>query len=277
MLPSFLITFREVIEATLIVATILGILTKLKESRGTRIVWTAAITAFAASGLLLVAGSILGMSVQQWYTGKTESYIEGYLLIVSAIFITWAVFFLHRYFGSYKTHLLQKLRDTVVLEEKSGLFILVFTAVFREGIEIVLFLSTLYFSSNPTEILGGFTLGAISAFFLSAGIFRATIRLPIFWAFRTTSILLILFAGGMITRGVHELMEVGMIPEITSLSLWFIPTQTSVFGSILKSIFGITREMNILQLSAYAAYVGSMFWYAFGKKQLPPQASQPSA
>ena len=167
MLPAFLITFREVIEASLIVATILGILVKLKQTKGIKTVWLATALAVLVSILLLGLGSLFGLKMQELYTGKAEEFIEGVLMFTSAIFITWAVFFLHTYFSSHKAHLLRKVKQTVKEQEQKGLFILVFTAVFREGFEIVLFLSTIYFSSNPQQIFTGFAGGLIGGLLIS--------------------------------------------------------------------------------------------------------------
>lgn len=116
MLPSFLITFREVIEVSLIVATILGILTKLGQKKEVKTVWMATAAAAITSVLLLGLASSMGLKAQELYSGRTEQLIEGVLLSVSAVFITWAVFFLHNYFGKYKTTLLAQLRETVQLE-----------------------------------------------------------------------------------------------------------------------------------------------------------------
>lgn len=208
MFPSFLITLREVIEAALIVATIIGILTKLGQHKEIRTVWLATLLATLASVTLLLVGSMFGLQVQELYKQK-EPFIEGALMIVSAVFITWAVFFLHTYFGTYKAHLLSTLRSTI---EERGFFALVFTAVFREGIEISLFLSTIYFSSNPQQILGGFFFGFAGALLISFGLFSATIRMPIFYAFRVTSLLLILFAANMLARGVGEFASIKILP-----------------------------------------------------------------
>lgn len=212
MFPSFLITLREVIEAALIVATIIGILTKLGQRREIRTVWFATSAATLVSVTLLVFGSLTGFEVQELYTAK-EPYIEGTLKIVSSIFITWAVFFLHNYFGKYKTLLLHKLRSSVEKQEQRGLFTLVFTAVLREGFEIALFLSTMYFSSNPQQILGGFFFGFAGALLISFGLFTATIRMPVFYAFRLTSLLLILFAANMLAEGVGEFASIKILPS----------------------------------------------------------------
>ena len=208
-IPSLLVTFREVIEASLIVATILGILVKLNRTKEIKTVWIATMAATLASIALLGLGSLFGIKVQEVYSGRTEELIEGILMITSAFFITWAVFFLHKYFAHYKVALLQKVKSVVEKNGKQrGLFGLVFTAVFREGFEIVLFLTTIYFSSQPGPILGGFGLGLIAGLLVSFVFFSATLKLPVYWAFRVSSVLLILFASNLLWRGSHEFIEI---------------------------------------------------------------------
>ena len=266
MLPAFLITFREVIEATLIVATILGILYKLGQHKGVKTVWYATGLATLLSVLLLAGGSLMGLRIQEYYSGRVEETIEGILMIVSAVFITWAVFFLHNYFGKYKVKLLQKVRDTMQMQEQRSLFILVFTAVFREGFEIVLFLSTIYFSSDPQHVFAGFGLGIVSGLLISVAFFNATLKMPVYYAFRATSALLILFAGGLLARGVHEFAEVGVLPEIGKMFIAFIPAKGSIAGDMIKAIFGLTQQKDLIQLSLYSSYVLIMGWWVFLRK-----------
>lgn len=267
MLPAFLITFREVIEATLIVATILGILVKLKQPKNIKTVWLASIAACLASVFFLALGSFAGIKVQEFYTGRTEELIEGIFMITSAIFITWAVFWLHRYFGRYKLALLQKVKHTIAEDKPGGLFILVFTAVFREGFEIVLFLSTIYLSSSPQAVFGGFGLGLAAGLIVSLSLFTATLKLPVYRAFQATSVLLVLFAAGLLGRGVHEFIEAGVIPEYTKISLSFIPPSGHVIGDMIKAIFGISQKMDFVQVAAYGGYIAFMRWYLFIRPQ----------
>lgn len=251
----------------MIVATILGILVKLKQNKGIKTVWIATGVATLASILLLGLGSLLGFKVQEIYTGRTEEFIEGILMITSAVFITGAVFFLHKYFSRYKVHLLRKLKETVEKQEQKGLFVLVFTAVFREGFEIVLFLSTIYFSSDPQSIFSGFIGGFIGGLLVSLALFGATLRMPVYLAFKTTSILLILFAAGLLARGVHEFAEAGMLPEIGTMTLTFLPQKGTFTADMIKAIFGITQNMDLVQLTLYTSYTVFMCWYVFFRKQ----------
>lgn len=269
MIPALLISFREVIEASLIVATIVGVLVKLGHTKSIHTVWLATGAATLLGILLLGIGSLFGLKVQEIYTGKIEEFIEAVLMVTSAIFITWAVFFLHTYFAQYKTKLLYKIRETVEREEQKGIFILVFTAVLREGLEIVLFLSTMYFSSNPASIFLGFLLGAGGALLVSVSLFTATIRLPVYQAFRATSVLLVLFAAGLLARGVHEFMEAGVLPGLTQLpqlTLTFIPHTSSFAGLMVQSVFGITQTMHLLQWSVYLLYIVLVRWRLSSRK-----------
>lgn len=264
MVPSFLITLREVIEASLIVATILGILVKLKRKKEIKTVWLATVTASLTSIALLILAAFFGVTIQKIYSEFTE----GVLMIISAFFITWAVFFLHKYFAHYKVQLLQKIKHTVERESPKALFVLVFTAVFREGFEIVLFLTTIYFSSQPAPIIGGFSLGLAAGLLVSLAFFTATVRLPVYWAFRFSSLMLILFAAGLLSRGAHEFAEAGILPEIGRVTLAFLPDKTTFIGSMTKAIFGLTRSMDLLQTSLYLTYVWLMHWWVFVRSQL---------
>lgn len=276
MLAALLITLREVIEATLIVATILGILTKLHHHKSIRTVWIATIAAACTSIGLLFIATRAGIHIQQIYSGKTEDIIEGGFMIISAFFITGAVFFLHRYFARNKAHLLQHIQHVAHKPMQKGLFILVFTAVFREGFEIVLFLSTIFLSTNPQQVFTGFGLGLVSGLLISFAFFSATIRLPVYYAFRTTSILLILFAAGLLGRGIHEFTEIGLLPELSRITFSFIPHNSTVIGGVIKSMFGITQSMDFLQLLAYGYYVAFMSHWVFIKRrdQLTPISSE---
>jgi high-affinity iron transporter len=244
-------------------ATILGILVKLNNKPAQKTVYVATITAFAVSLALLVGASLLGYKIHILYTGKVEDFIEGVLMILSALFITWAVFFLHSYFGSYKVRLLQKVSHSLSDNEQKGLFFLTFTAVFREGFEIVLFLSTIYFSENPISVLSGSFGGLVLGLLISAAFFTATLRLPIYLTFKITSILLVIFAAGLLGRGIHEFAELRLLPEFGEVTFKFLPHSASFFGQMLKSVFGISQEMQGSQIGSYALYTAIMAWILY--------------
>ena len=136
-------------------------------------------------------------------------------------------------------------------------------AVFREGFEIVLFLSTIYLSSSPLEVFSGFGIGAILGLLISIGFFTATVKMPVYRAFQTTSVLLILFAAGLLARGIHEFAEAGILPEYLPMTLAFLPAKGTFVGDLFKALFGLTNKMDSLQLVFYAAYIAVMRWYLY--------------
>ena len=272
MLPAYLITFREVIEATLIVVTVLSLLVKLNQKKGIKTTLYATGAAALSSMILIAFGSLLGLQIQKLYTGRAEAMIEGGLMVVSAIFITWAVFFLHRTFGRKKIKLLKTVQETIEKNEQKSLFILVFLAVFREGFEIALFLLTIYLSSNPLRIFVGFTGGAITALLVSAALLTSLLKLPLYKTFRITSILLVMFAAGLLARGIHEFNELGMLPELGKVTLAFIPHSSTFMGSLIQTIFGMSRTMNMVQISSYLSYTLLMSWILFFRARKQPQA-----
>lgn len=268
MLAALLISLREVIEATLIVATVVGILVKLKQTQLIKTVGVATFSAVVASVGLLALASLLGVQLQEFYTGEIEEVIEGSLMMISAAFVTWAVFFLHTTFAHNKIKLIEKINHTVEAGEKQAIFVLVFTAVFREGFEIVLFLSTLYLSTNPQQIFTGFLLGSLIGLAFCYVVFKTTVKLPVRYAFKATSILLVLFAAGLFARGVHEFAEIGVIPEYTKITFAFLPEKTTTIGLFIKTIFGVTKKMDYLQLSVYSSYIAFMSWWLKSSKTL---------
>ena len=267
MLPAFLITLREVIEASLIVATILGILEKLKEFKSLKTVWLATAAACILSLMIVAGGSLAGFKIHELYEEK-EALFEGVMMVVSAVFITWAVFFLHKYFAQYKLRLLQKMKSTLATRVQTGLFLLVFTAVFREGLEIAFFLSTIYLSSRPVAVFSGVVFGSVTAIFISLALFRAAFKLPVYRTFQLTTLLLILFAAGLLGRGIHEFQELGMLPGLQQVTFAFLPPSQYFASELIQVVFGWSQKMTSLQLVVYATYIEIMRRYVYGKKRV---------
>ena len=142
MFPSFLVTFREVFEAALVVAMISGIFVKLHEKQKLKFVWLGTSAAIFASVLLVFFGSYVGFVFQNYYSGKNEELLEGVLAIATSIFITWTVLTLNDQFRGYKLRLIEKINSEIKTKHMIGIFFLAFISVFREGVEIVLLLSS---------------------------------------------------------------------------------------------------------------------------------------
>lgn len=254
MFPTFLITFREVVEASVIVSIIISLLKKSQRFDSIRTVWLATFTAFTVSFALLIWSSILGFQLSTFHSNY-EEYIEGSLMFITTIFITWAIFYLHKNLSSTQRKLTGHAVKTIGDQNNWGIFALIFTSVFREGVEIVLFLSTLFLSTTPRNIMMGFLAGLIFGILVAISFYGVTQKIELRRITSYINIFLVLFAGGLLMRGVHEFTQVGLIPNIGEFSIGFVPAASTLVGGTLKSLFGITQKLNLVQISVYLAYV----------------------
>jgi high-affinity iron transporter len=254
MFPTFLITLREVIEASIIVSVLIALLIRFDQRENLRTVWLAIGSAIVSSLILVGIGSLIGIQVQEVYV-EHEAIFEGILMIVSVIFITWVIFYLHEFLSTNQKKLTEEAALKIQQREKEGIFIMVFTIVFREGVEIALFLTTLYLYSNPKDVLLGFIYGLMAGIFISFIFYKTTQKIPVNNILNVTNILLILFSAGLLIRAIHEFTEAKILPEFGNISLFFMPSSSTVVGSTIKSLFGFTNEINLIQIIAYTVYI----------------------
>ena len=115
-------------------------------------------------------------------------------------------------------------------------------------------------SSSQQVTIGG-VLGLGTAVVLGYLLFATTVRLNLKQFFNVTSILLIFFAAGLVSYGVHELIEVGWIPAGIE-HVWdtnHIIDENSTLGSILKAVFGYNGNPALVEVIAYVSYLVIVF------------------
>jgi high-affinity iron transporter len=160
----------------------------------------------------------------------------------------------------------------------TGLFALAFLAVFREGLELALFLLAAQMTSSPLATLGGALTGLAGAAGLGWLLFSSTRRLNLKLFFRVTNILLIVFAAGLVGVGVSELNEAGWIPMLVEPIYNFNPllNEKSPLGIALTTLFGYNGNPSLSETIAYLAYFGAIA-LALGAQARRVPAQRPSA
>jgi len=251
MLPSILLAFREGLEAALIVSIVLSYLKKMGYRQRATVWWgvASAVTVSVVAGIAL---QVLGIA----FEGRGEQLFEGITMLLAAGVLTWMIFWMQRRGRSIRTELEADIRQAVTGDTRWALFVLAFVAVVREGIETALFLTATAFSTTPAQALAGGGLGLAMAVVVSWFLFMIGVRLDMRAFFRVTSVLLILFAAGLVAYGVYELQEAGVLPVIVE-HVWDINPildENSTVGSILKSLFGYNGNPSLLGIVSYAAY-----------------------
>jgi high-affinity iron transporter len=130
--------------------------------------------------------------------------------------------------------------------------------VVREGIETVLFLfaATRVAESPVLFAVGGF-LGLAIAVVIGYSIYKGSSRLNLRTFFNVTSLVLIVFAAGLLAYGIHEFIEAGIIPPLVD-PVWninHILSEKSTFGLFLKAILGYNGNPALVEVVAYFLYL----------------------
>lgn len=252
MLPSFLLSLREGIEAALIIGIVLGAIRKMKRNDLRPIVWIGTLTAFAVSFLSAIVLQQLGAS----FEGQTEILFEGFTMLLAASLLTWMIFWMQRQSRSIKGEIENNVRIASLSTGKRAMFMLPFFAVVREGVELAIFLTATAMASSTQATLFGAILGLLAAALIGWLIFASTIRLNLSMFFQVTGVMLILFAAGLVAHGVHEFTEIGWLPAIIE-HVWDINSylpETSSLGQLLSSLFGYNGNPSLAEVLAYGAY-----------------------
>lgn len=272
MFPSFLLSLREGLEAALIIGIVLGALRKMNRADLKPAVWIGVGSAATISLIVALILSWLGASLE----GAAEQIFEGVTMFLAAVVLTWVIFWMQRQSRSLKGELEANIRRAAGITGKVGLFWLAFFAVVREGVELALFLSASTMLYGARDNLLGAGLGLAAAIGVGWALYTSTIRMNIRAFFMVTSVLLILFAGGLVAHGVHEFNEVGWIPAIIE-TVWdtnSILDENSNLGAILKALFGYNANPSLTELLAYIGYFIAIALGLFFSREAIPEAQK---
>jgi high-affinity iron transporter len=213
---AFSIFLREGFEAILIIIVLISILKAMNQPQA--LIWIhggwalavcLGIAGWFASGLLL---SISGMS---------RELMEGAISVLAVAVLLYVGFWLHRHSEMKRWHgfLKDKLQRGLGRRSYLGLALVSFLAVFREAIEVVLFLRAIWIDLDPSgQSIAG--LGVLSSVCVLAGLAVIAVRqsgaLPLGLLFRLCSWTMACLALILTGKGIHSLQEAGILPVSTA-------------------------------------------------------------
>ncbi len=280
MFQSFIIMFRETLEAALIVGIVLGYLKKSGQRRQVAAVYMGIVAGLAAS----VLTAYLFTRWAGGFTGRAEEIFEGAMMLAGALLLSTLILWMMR--QTNRTAAIERQVETG-LARKSGLFGLVFVSILREGVESVIFLSAAAGAAG-TQNLAGALLGLSAALILGAGLFYGLIRIRLSRFFALTNILLILFAAGLFAHGLHEFQEARLLPTLVENVYDINPAvsgsgsypllhEKGIVGSIAAGLFGYNGNPSLLELAGYIFYLGAviLLWLRISRKRILPGESPP--
>ena len=257
MLATAVIMFREVLEASLIIAIVLG------ASRGivNRGRWVAAGITLGLLGASIVA--ILANVASSEFSGNGQALLNAVILLSAVAMLTW-----HNVWMSAHGKQLSSEVKAVGTDVQSGqrpmtaLLIITLVAVMREGSEAVLFLWAIATGGEQSINmlmggLGGVAVGILVGLLLYIGL----LRIPTRHFFSVTSWLILLLAAGLAAQAAGFLNQVGLLPALGN-GLWNtsgILSQNSLIGQFLHILIGYIARPSGIQVVFYVGTLLSIF------------------
>ncbi|MFB2581628.1 iron uptake transporter permease EfeU [Herbiconiux sp. P15] len=253
MLANYLIGLREGLEAALVVGILIAYVQKLERRDVLRRIWLGvglAVLVALTLGAVLTFGAY-GLSFE------AQEAIGGGLSIIATVFVTWMVFWMLRTSQNLKGSLQGEV-DRALVGAGWGLVLVAFLAVGREGIETALFIWAAVQATGETTLpILGAALGIATAVVLGYLISKGLLRIDLAKFFAWSGGFLIVVAAGVLSYGVHDLQEAGILPGLNSLAFDVsaaVPPD-SWYGTLLKGTVNFSPATTWLELAVWLAYV----------------------
>tara|TARA_Y100000766_G_scaffold169002_1_gene145102 strand:- start:78 stop:1001 length:924 start_codon:yes stop_codon:yes gene_type:complete len=206
-MAELIIMFREVLEASLIIGILYTYLKKSGNNSSIKMLWGGVSSAIIIS----IIASFIFQMIAGGFEGNASKIFEGIVMIVASVVLTTMIIWMAQN-KNISEDLKNQAKESLTSGFKYGIFTLAFVAVFREGVEIILFLYAIGIKDGISVFPS--VIGALLGLFAGYIIFVQGVKVPLKQFFNVTSVFLIFVAAGMLTYGVHELESGGVIPYI---------------------------------------------------------------
>lgn len=267
MFITFLITFREALEAFLLVGILLAYLQRLDARQYAIWIYLGVVAGLLTS---LIAAFVLQVVVDQFNDALYRGVLTAAIMLVATAILTYMAVWMHKQSRAHTEHAKRRLETHIGAGNVLGIAALAFVSVLREGIETVLFLSALAYSGESPSLWGGL-IGLGLAIVLVWLLISGTRRVPLTVFFRYSSLLLIIIAAGLLGSATNVLQSIGILPgggaSLFDISA-ILPDTTGV-GIFLRGLFGYNATPTAAQFALWALYltVAVTIWQrAYAKK-----------
>lgn len=272
--PTFVVVFREALEASLIIGIILTVLSRLGARRYYSHIFAS--TALALITSFMIGNTIASMADQA--QGNIQAALEGFISILACAVLTYVFFWMGSQARRMKSDLEIKVETALSKKDDWAMMSLAFFSVVREGFETVLFLKAVSIQSGSSASWVGGLTGIGLAAAIAVALFMGGKRMPIQQLFRWTGYVILLMAAGLLAYGIHELEEAGLVNPIIYpvYNINHILSDKAGLGAILKAIFGYNGNPSLVETVFYWTYLSVVAYVATRmnlKKENTPSVS----
>jgi len=256
-LPTFVIGLREGLEAALIV----GIIAAFLGNQGRRdlLRWVlggvviAVLICFAAGEALHYASKELPQ--------KQQEGLETVIGAVAVGMVTYMVVWMKRHSRDLKGQLEGLAAEAMAGRGNAGraMVLMAFLAVFREGLETVVFAIAIFDQKtvDTSSAAWGLFLGLACATVLGYAIYRGGVRINLSKFFRVTGLVLVLVAAGLVVNALHTAHEAGWLNagQGRTVDLSWLVSPGSVRESLLTGMLGLQAHPVTIEVVGWLVYL----------------------
>jgi high-affinity iron transporter len=299
MIPTFLITLREGVEAALVVGIVLAYLNKVGQAHLNRWVYGGIIAGLLASlmvGVLLNGSLWLVDHSQQAYSPAIKPLMEAGFSLMAIGLLSWMLIWMTQQAKSLRSTIEGEVGSALAQSDAAawGIFSIIFLAVLREGFETVIFIAA-QFQHGWLPSFGAL-LGLIAATVIGTLLFRWGVRINLKRFFQVMGVLLLLIIGGLVVgmlahldqgivqltqindRWLHLCLTYGADSCLLGQQVWDLSSilpDRHFPGIILKTLLGYRDHLYMFEAIGYATLLLTIGWAYFRSVSGPPRI-QPS-
>lgn len=223
-LDAMWILLREGVEALLIVLALVSSLKASKLTKGLIWVYTGGILGIVASGIIAYVLQKIFPAVS---AGTNREILEGFIGIFAVIMMIGIGMWLHSKSNlkSWNHFMQRQMKAVATSGSFISMFALSFLAVFREGVETILFYVGIIPLISMKNLILGIVLAIIVLIIITIIILYTSSKIKVYKMFFLLTWMIYLLAFKMLGTSVHMLQVVGIIPLRV---IPFVPTVESV-------------------------------------------------
>ena len=279
-LPTFVITLREGVEAALVTGIVLACLAKAKQSRLNRWVYLGVVAGILVSALI---GSLFAWMIESLGTASpiAEPLLEGVFSLVAVVLLSWMLIWMTQQARSMKSQVEGNLAAALKSSGGWGVFMIVFIAVLREGFEAVVFIAA-KFNEGILPAIGALA-GLLGSAAIGVLLFKWGVKLNLRQFFKVMGVLLLLVISGLVVTALGHfdtVMQTLASQNRASESICFFYERFArnpscilgahvwdlsktlpddrLPGMLLSALFGYTQRLYQVQAIAYILFLGTI-------------------
>jgi high-affinity iron transporter len=260
MIPTFVITLREGVEASLIIGIIAAFLVKEGRRDAMRQMWIGIGIAVALCIGVAVLLEVVGRQLPQ----KEQEGLETIVGLIAVSAVSYMIIWMRRHARGIKAQLEGEAASALATGSTLALVGMAFLAVLREGFETSVFLLAAFQDSTDTTAAGaGAILGLVAAVAIGLGLYRGGVRINLTRFFRVTGIVLVFVAAGLLASAAHTAHEAGWINGLQgqAIDLGWLVRPGTVSGSLLTGMLGLQPSPTAIEAIVYLGFAIPMALY----------------